>query len=59
MRIEYNWTDGNDGDFHKFFLKTEEYYSGIVGMHTLSVIEQLNILKHISPPPKIDRYRLV
>ena len=31
MRIEYNWTDGNDGDFHKFYLKTEEYYSGIVG----------------------------
>ncbi len=25
------WTDGNDGDFKRFYLKTEEFYSSIVG----------------------------
>ena len=25
------WTDGNDEDFQRFYLKTEEYYSSIVG----------------------------
>ena len=23
----YKWTDGNDIDFQKFYMKTEEYYS--------------------------------
>ena len=31
MDIEYKWTDGTDEDFHVFYLKTEEYYSKIVG----------------------------
>ena len=29
--IDYKWTDGNDEDFRKFYLKTEEFYSSIVG----------------------------
>jgi ribosomal protein S18 acetylase RimI-like enzyme len=29
--ILYKWTDGNDKDFQGFYLKTEEYYSSIVG----------------------------
>ena len=29
--IIYKWTDGNDEDFQRFYLKTEEYYSSIVG----------------------------
>ena len=29
--MEYIWTDGNDQDFQRFYLKTEEYYSRIVG----------------------------
>ncbi|MBR5357884.1 MAG: GNAT family N-acetyltransferase [Clostridiales bacterium] len=28
---EYRWTDGNDESFREFYLKTEEYYSRIVG----------------------------
>lgn len=31
MNIEYIWTDGNNEVFHGFYLKTEEYYSRIVG----------------------------
>lgn len=31
MNIEYIWTDGNNEVFHGFYLKTEEYYSLIVG----------------------------
>ena len=31
MAIEYIWTDGADEDFQTFYLKTEEYYSRIVG----------------------------
>ena len=31
MKIDYKWTDGNNDDFHKFYLKTEEFYSNIVG----------------------------
>ena len=31
MKIDYRWTDGNDEDFQKFYLKTEEFYSSIVG----------------------------
>ena len=31
MKIDYIWTDGNNEDFHKFYLKTEEFYSSIVG----------------------------
>ena len=31
MNIDYKWTDGCDEDFHKFYLKTEEFYSSIVG----------------------------
>ena len=31
MRIDYKWTDGNNEDFRMFYLKTEEFYSSIVG----------------------------
>lgn len=31
MDIDYRWTDGSDEDFHRFYLKTEDYYSSIVG----------------------------
>lgn len=31
MQIEFKWTDGNDKDFHAFYLETENYYSSIVG----------------------------
>ena len=31
MKIDYRWTNGNDEDFRKFYLKTEEFYSSIVG----------------------------
>ena len=31
MKIDYRWTDGNDEDLRKFYLKTEEFYSSIVG----------------------------
>jgi hypothetical protein len=29
--MEFRWTDGSDVDFHRFYLKTEEFYSSIVG----------------------------
>ena len=31
MNIDYKWTDGRNEDFQKFYLKTEEFYSSIVG----------------------------
>ena len=31
MNIDYKWTDGSNADFQKFYLKTEEFYSSIVG----------------------------
>ena len=31
MKIDYEWTDGSNEDFQKFYLKTEEFYSSIVG----------------------------
>ena len=31
MKIDYKRTDGSNEDFHKFYLKTEEFYSSIVG----------------------------
>lgn len=31
MNMEYIWTNGNDEVFQRFYLKTEEYYNGIVG----------------------------
>ena len=31
MKTDFKWTDGNDPEFHRFYLKTEEYYSSIVG----------------------------
>jgi len=31
MNIEFKWTDGNDKDFQKFYIETENYYSKIVG----------------------------
>ena len=31
MNIDYKWTDGSNEDFKKFYLKTEEFYSSIVG----------------------------
>ena len=30
-QIRYEWTDGNNSDFQRFYLATEEYYSSIVG----------------------------
>ena len=30
-RVRYEWTDGNNKDFQRFYLSTEEYYSSIVG----------------------------
>ena len=30
-QIVFVWTDGNNTDFHRFYLKTEEYYNSIVG----------------------------
>lgn len=29
MKIDYEWTDGSNEDFHKFYLKTEEFYISI------------------------------
>ena len=29
--MEFIWTDGNNQDFQRFYFKTEEYYSKIVG----------------------------
>lgn len=29
--ILFRWTDGNSKDFHQFYVKTESYYSSIVG----------------------------
>ncbi|MCI8379887.1 MAG: GNAT family N-acetyltransferase [Lachnospiraceae bacterium] len=29
--VEFKWTDGADKAFHKFYLRTENYYSSIVG----------------------------
>lgn len=31
MNIKYRWTNGNDEAFQRFYLKTEEFYSSIVG----------------------------
>lgn len=31
LQAEYRWTNGLDKDFHRFYLKTEEYYNRIVG----------------------------
>ena len=31
MQAEYRWTDGNDADFHRFYLETEAYYSRVAG----------------------------
>ena len=30
-QIRYKWTDGADKDFQRFYLKTEEFYSSLVG----------------------------
>ncbi len=30
-QIRYKWTDGSDNDFQRFYLKTEEFYSNLVG----------------------------
>ena len=30
-QIRYEWTDGADKDFQRFYLATEEFYSSIVG----------------------------
>ena len=29
--FEFIWTDGNNEEFHQFYLETEDYYSSIVG----------------------------
>ncbi|MCR5529089.1 MAG: GNAT family N-acetyltransferase [Saccharofermentans sp.] len=31
MDISFRWTNGSDKAFHDFYLKTEEFYSSIVG----------------------------
>ncbi len=31
MELSFRWTDGKDKDFQGFYLKTEEFYSSIVG----------------------------
>ena len=31
MQVKYRWTNGNDEDFRRFYLETEDYYSSIVG----------------------------
>jgi len=31
MQLSFRWTDGNDRDFQRFYLKTEEYYNQLVG----------------------------
>lgn len=31
MNVVYKWTEGNNEDFRNFYLKTEEFYSSIVG----------------------------
>ena len=31
MQMSFRWTDGNDRDFQRFYLKTEEYYNQLVG----------------------------
>ena len=31
MNIRFRWTNGSDKAFHDFYLKTEEFYSSIVG----------------------------
>ena len=31
LQIKYKWTDGNNRDFQRFYLSTEEYYSSLVG----------------------------
>ena len=31
LQIRYKWTDGNNRDFQRFYLSTEEYYSSLVG----------------------------
>lgn len=31
MDISFRWTNGSDKAFHEFYLKTEEFYSSIVG----------------------------
>jgi len=31
MELAFRWTDGKDKDFQNFYLKTEEFYSSIVG----------------------------
>ena len=31
MKVDYIWTNGNNEDFQKFYIKTEEFYSSIVG----------------------------
>ena len=31
MQVQYRWTDGNDEDFRRFYSKTEDYYSSLVG----------------------------
>ena len=31
MQLCFRWTDGNDRDFQRFYLKTEEYYDQLVG----------------------------
>ena len=31
MKVDYIWTNGNNEDFQKFCIKTEKFYSSIVG----------------------------
>ena len=29
--MQFIWTDGNNEDFHRFYIETENYYSSLVG----------------------------
>ena len=49
MKTEYKWTDGNDKDFRKFYLKTEEFYSSIVsGLKNREAFVPYNLSESIS-----------
>ena len=59
---EFTWTDGSNGDFRKFYLMTEEYYSKIVGGEKNRIVSWTTLwTTHFSPntrkvSPKIDAF---
>lgn len=48
LMTEYRWTDGNDEAFREFYLKTEEYYSKIVGKQNRTGFIPYNLSGSIS-----------